>query len=57
MVPATTNVKDAHDIASAIEGEIERALGDGDATAHIEPCGGCEVCKEETKFRRDTETK
>jgi cation diffusion facilitator family transporter len=57
MVPATTNVKDAHDIASAIEGEIERALGDGDATAHIEPCEGCGGCEEETKFRRVKETK
>lgn len=39
VVPPTTDVKRAHDIASAIEGEIEQALGEGDATAHIEPCG------------------
>lgn len=39
IVPPTTDVKRAHDIASVIEGEIEQALGEGDATAHIEPCG------------------
>lgn len=44
MVPSVMSVKDAHEIASAIEGEIERALGDGDATAHIEPCEGCGAC-------------
>jgi cation diffusion facilitator family transporter len=38
MVPAEYDVKQGHDIASAIEGEIERALDVGDATAHIEPC-------------------
>lgn len=38
MVPAEMDVKQGHDIASVIEGEIERALGVGDATAHVEPC-------------------
>jgi cation diffusion facilitator family transporter len=39
VVPSSTDVQRAHDIASIIEGEIEQALGEGDATAHIEPCG------------------
>jgi cation diffusion facilitator family transporter len=38
MVPATLNVRQAHDAASAIEYEIEKKLGEGNATAHIEPC-------------------
>ena len=50
MVPPTTDVKSAHDAVSAIEGEIERALGEGDATAHIEPCdnAGCSNCRAAT---------
>lgn len=44
LFPPMTDVQHAHDIASAIEGEIEQALGEADATAHIEPCGGCERC-------------
>jgi divalent metal cation (Fe/Co/Zn/Cd) transporter len=39
MVPASMDVARGHEIASEIEGEIERALGQGDATAHVEPCG------------------
>ncbi len=38
QVPRATTVQVAHDVASAIEGEIERRLGEGDATAHVEPC-------------------
>lgn len=38
MIPAGMSVDQAHEIASAIEGEIERTLGPGDATAHVEPC-------------------
>lgn len=38
VVPADLNVAAGHEIASEIEGEIERALGVGDATAHVEPC-------------------
>ena len=36
-----------HIVASAIEHEIEEALGEGHATAHVEPCiqGTCAVCK------------
>ncbi len=37
-VPPRTDVKNAHDLASAIEGEIERSFAEADATAHIEPC-------------------
>lgn len=47
MVPAGLDVRRGHEIASAIEWEIEQALGEGNATAHVEPCkgegcGGCE---------------
>lgn len=38
MVPPDHTVDQGHDIASTIEKEIEDALGEGDATAHIEPC-------------------
>jgi hypothetical protein len=38
MVPATWDVDRGHRVASAIEHEIERALGEGNATAHVEPC-------------------
>lgn len=44
MVPAGMTIREAHDIASEIEGEIERAMGHADATAHLEPCAGCERC-------------
>jgi cation diffusion facilitator family transporter len=45
-VPPLTDVKKAHDLASAIEGEIERSFAEADATAHIEPCEdkGCPHC-------------
>jgi cation diffusion facilitator family transporter len=47
VVPANLDVADGHQIASEIEGEIERALGIGDATAHVEPCvnPGCARCR------------
>jgi len=47
MVPPTMDVRHAHDIASAIEYEIEQAIGEGNATAHIEPCAdeGCAHCQ------------
>lgn len=46
QVPPRTTTFDAHEIAGAIEGEIEKALGDADATAHMEPCTetGCTRC-------------
>lgn len=40
MVRPELTVNQAHDVASAIEYEIELALGEGNATAHIEPCNG-----------------
>ena len=46
LVPGTWHVQRAHEVASAIEHEIEQALGEGDATAHIEPCSDktCDHC-------------
>jgi divalent metal cation (Fe/Co/Zn/Cd) transporter len=46
MVPADYTVERGHEIASAIEYEIEQALGEGNATAHFEPCHApdCPVC-------------
>jgi len=38
MVPAALDIDHAHKMASAIEYEIELAIGQGNATAHIEPC-------------------
>jgi cation diffusion facilitator family transporter len=38
VVPAKLSVAHGHEIASAIEYEIEQLLGEGNATAHIEPC-------------------
>lgn len=37
-LPASVNVRRAHEIATAIELEVEAALGEGNATAHVEPC-------------------
>lgn len=45
MVPGDWDVRRGHDTASAIEYEIEQALGTGNATAHVEPCRG-EGCVE-----------
>lgn len=39
QVPAGWNVARGHEAASAIEREIQGALGEGNATAHVEPCG------------------
>ncbi|HEV7301478.1 MAG TPA: cation diffusion facilitator family transporter [Tepidisphaeraceae bacterium] len=45
-VPADWDIQRAHEVASAIEYEIELALVHGNATAHVEPCGerGCGQC-------------
>ncbi|HWB53633.1 MAG TPA: cation transporter dimerization domain-containing protein, partial [Tepidisphaeraceae bacterium] len=50
MLPADWSVRQGHDAASAIEFEIENALGEGNATAHIEPCidPNCAQCKPTT---------
>ncbi len=37
-VPRTWGIDTAHEVASKIEFELETALGEGNATAHIEPC-------------------
>ena len=38
MLPGKLDIETGHHTASAIEYEIEVALGQGNATAHIEPC-------------------
>ena len=50
MLPGDLDIKTGHKAASKIEYEIELALGEGNATAHIEPCetsncGNCEKVK------------
>lgn len=50
MVPAGLTVREGHEIASAIEYEIETRLGEGNATAHVEPCGEAE-CGENIKVQ------
>ena len=37
-LPGVVDVRRAHEVATAIELEIENALGEGNATAHVEPC-------------------
>ena len=46
-VPADWNIARGHQVASAIEYEIEQALGEGNATAHVEPCtvADCASCR------------
>jgi len=46
-VPRTMTVADSHDIASALEREVLAAVGEGTATAHMEPCGdpACARCE------------
>ena len=46
VVPAAMDVAQGHEMASAIEYEIEQALGEGNATAHVEPCSdrACATC-------------
>jgi cation diffusion facilitator family transporter len=38
VVPSHLDVAQGHQLASAIEYEIEQALREGNATAHVEPC-------------------
>jgi cation diffusion facilitator family transporter len=38
-LPRSMSVVESHDIASRIEREVLEAVGEGTATAHIEPCG------------------
>jgi cation diffusion facilitator family transporter len=46
MVPADWSIDKGHQVASTIEYEIENALGEGNATAHVEPCVDqhCRTC-------------
>ncbi|CAN5496567.1 cation diffusion facilitator family transporter [soil metagenome] len=46
MVPRGWDIDRAHQVASAIEYEIELALREGNATAHVEPCADakCSIC-------------
>ena len=48
VVPADWNVRRGHEVATAIEEELEAALCEGNATAHVEPCtsGVCKWCEE-----------
>ena len=45
-VPSDWTIDRGHQVASAIEYEIELALGEGNATAHVEPCAehACPSC-------------
>lgn len=47
-VPSSWDVAHGHQVASALEYEIEQALGEGNATAHVEPCTetNCAACAE-----------
>jgi cation diffusion facilitator family transporter len=47
VVPPHWNVARGHEVASSIEYEIEQALGEGNATAHVEPCKDeqCKFCQ------------
>ncbi len=46
-VPRDMSVAESHEIASAIEREVLAAVGEGTATAHMEPCGdsSCARCR------------
>jgi cation diffusion facilitator family transporter len=46
VVPASLTVTEGHRIASSIEYEMEQMLGEGNATAHVEPCisTSCDRC-------------
>jgi cation diffusion facilitator family transporter len=52
MVPADWNIAEGHRVASAIEYEIELAIGEGNATAHVEPCltPECAACAQNQKI-------
>jgi cation diffusion facilitator family transporter len=53
MVPADWTIERGHEVASALEFEIERALGEGNATAHVEPCvdASCPACMSESQSK------
>lgn len=53
MMPGQMDIDQGHRVASAIEYEIEQALGQGNATAHIEPCrdSDCRLCRLKSSSR------
>ncbi|HEX4052785.1 MAG TPA: cation diffusion facilitator family transporter [Tepidisphaeraceae bacterium] len=53
MVPPWWSIEQGHQVASAIEYEIELALHEGNATAHVEPCEDpqCKRCEAERAGR------
>jgi cation diffusion facilitator family transporter len=55
MVPRWWDIDRGHRIASTIEYEIECALGEGNATAHVEPCSdpACQQCRAEQPAMED----
>jgi len=54
-VPRTMTVVESHDVASAIEREVLEAVGEGTATAHMEPCGDA-ACANCAKYSGRTPT-
>jgi cation diffusion facilitator family transporter len=48
VVPKWWDIERGHRVASAIEYEMEQAMNEGNATAHVEPCEQpeCENCEE-----------
>jgi cation diffusion facilitator family transporter len=54
VVPAAWNVAAGHRAAGLIEKEIESALGEGNATAHVEPCetADCPMCRQASSTSR-----
>ena len=57
-VPAGWDVERGHCVATAIEDEIQRALGEGNATAHVEPCRApaCARCAAPARGRADSDS-
>ena len=53
-VPGDMSVREGHTLASRIEHRIEQALGQGNATAHLEPAGPEQRC--EAQIDAPTET-
>jgi cation diffusion facilitator family transporter len=54
MLPAQWSIAHGHEVASSIEYEIEQAIGEGNATAHVEPCvdAACAACaKKEAEMK------
>jgi cation diffusion facilitator family transporter len=56
VVPGDWSIEQGHRVATRIETEIEKALGDANATAHVEPCSGitCPFCPAKSPDQVDT---